>query len=73
MYLKYFVYVSSVNNLSDARYCSGMFVDYIGFDFDQNSKNKISIDNFKEILEFTFNFLSEKIINFESKKKQLNT
>ena len=49
MYLKYFVYVSSVNNLSDARYCSGMFVDYIGFDFDQNSKNKISIDNFKEI------------------------
>ena len=49
MYLKYFVYVSSVNNLSDARYCSGMFVDYIGFNFDQNSKNKISIDNFKEI------------------------
>tara|TARA_S200000501_G_scaffold378818_1_gene443950 strand:+ start:9628 stop:10149 length:522 start_codon:yes stop_codon:yes gene_type:complete len=26
-----------------------MFVDYIGFNFDQNSKNKISIDNFKEI------------------------
>ncbi len=49
MYLKYFVYVSSVNNLSDARYCSGMFVDYIGFNFDQKSKNKISIDNFKEI------------------------
>ena len=49
MYLKSFVYVSSVNNLSDARYCSGMFVDYIGFNFDQNSKNKISIDNFKEI------------------------
>ena len=40
MYLKYFVYVSSVNNLSDARYCSGMFVDYIGFNFDQNSKIK---------------------------------
>ena len=26
------------------------------------------IDNFKEIPEFTFNFLSEKIINFDSKK-----
>ena len=49
MYLKYFVYVSSVNNLSDARYCSGMFVDYIGFNFDENSKNHITIEKFSEI------------------------
>jgi len=49
MYLKYFVYVSSVNNLSDARYCSGMFVDFIGFNFDENSKNHITIEKFIEI------------------------
>ena len=49
MYLKYFVYVSSVNNLSDARYCSGMFVDYIGFNFDENSRNHITIEKFMEI------------------------
>ena len=49
MYLKYFVYVSAVNNLSDARYCSGMFVDYIGFNFDENSKNHITIEKFNEI------------------------
>ncbi|MAD59740.1 MAG: hypothetical protein CMB81_05365 [Flammeovirgaceae bacterium] len=49
MYLKYFVYVSSVNNLSDARYCSGMFVDFIGFNFDENSKNHITIEKFNEI------------------------
>ena len=49
MSLKYFVYVSSVNNLSDARYCSAMMVDYLGFDLDENSKNKISVDNITEI------------------------
>ena len=49
MSLKYFVYVSSVNNLSDARYCSAMMVDYLGFNLDENSKNKISVDNITEI------------------------
>ena len=49
MSLKYFVYVSSVSNLSDARYCSAMMVDYLGFDLDENSNNKISVDNITEI------------------------
>ena len=49
MSLKYFVYVSSVSNLSDARYCSAMMVDCLGFNLDQNSKNKISIDNISQI------------------------
>ena len=49
MSLKYFVYVSSVNNLSDARYCSAMMVDYLGFNLDENSQKKISVDNITEI------------------------
>ena len=42
--LKTTVYVSDINNLSDARYCAGMMVDYLGFNLD-----KISLDDFKEI------------------------
>lgn len=49
MSLKYFVYVSSVNNLSDARYCSAMMVDYLGFNLDENSQKKISVDNITQI------------------------
>ena len=49
MSLKYFVYVSSVNNLSDARYCSAMMVNYLGFNLDENSKQNISIDNITQI------------------------
>ena len=49
MSLKYFVYVSSINNLSDARYCSAMMVNYLGFNLDENSKQNLSIDNITEI------------------------
>jgi len=49
MSLKYFVHVSSVNNLSDARYCSGMMVNSLGFDLDQKSKTKLSKENINEI------------------------
>ena len=49
MSLKYFVYVSSVSNLSDARYCSAMMVDYLGFNLDENSQKKISVDNITQI------------------------
>lgn len=42
--LKTTVYVSDINNLSDARYCAGMMVDYLGFNIDN-----IGIDNFREI------------------------
>lgn len=42
--LKTTVYVSDINNLSDARYCAGMMVDYLAFNIDN-----IGIDNFREI------------------------
>ena len=44
MSLKYFVHVSSISNLSDARYCSGMMVDSLGYNLDENSNNILSIE-----------------------------
>ena len=52
MSLKYFVHVSSISNLSDARYCSGMMVDSLGYNLDENSKNILSIDSVKEISQW---------------------
>ena len=48
MSLKYFVHVSSISNLSDARYCSGMMVNSLGFNLDENSKNKLEIEKIIE-------------------------
>lgn len=45
--LKTTVYVSDINNLSDARYCAGMMVDYLGFNLD-----KISVEDFREITQW---------------------
>ncbi len=39
--LKYPVYVRSITNLSDARYCAGMGVEMIGFCFDSQSDDFI--------------------------------
>jgi phosphoribosylanthranilate isomerase len=47
MALKSFVKLSSVNNLSDARYGAGMGVDMMGFQLDTDSD--VSIETFKEI------------------------
>ena len=52
MSLKYFVHVSSISNLSDARYCSGMMVDSLGYNLDENSNNMLSIDSVKEISQW---------------------
>lgn len=52
MALKTFVKVSSVNNLSDARYCAGMEVNLIGFNLEEDNKNYISPDNQKELAEW---------------------
>lgn len=49
MALKTFVKVSKVTNLSDARYCSGMMVDMLGFDTDPASKDYVSPEKFKDI------------------------
>tara|TARA_B100001778_G_C18589248_1_gene631419 strand:- start:262 stop:867 length:606 start_codon:yes stop_codon:yes gene_type:complete len=52
MSLKYFVHVSSINNLSDARYCSGMMVNSLGFDLDNYSKSKLPVENINEICKW---------------------
>ena len=52
MSLKYFVHVSSINNLSDARYCSGMMVNSLGFDLDIYSKSKLLVENINEICKW---------------------
>ncbi|MCE7995505.1 MAG: phosphoribosylanthranilate isomerase [Roseivirga sp.] len=49
MALKTFVKVSGVNNLSDARYCSGMEVDQLGFSIQENGANYTDPEKFKEI------------------------
>ncbi len=52
MALKTYVKISSVNNLSDARYCSGMQVNLLGFCLEENSSNYVSPEKFKEITEW---------------------
>lgn len=49
MALKTFVKISNVNNLSDARYCAGMYVNLMGFSLDENSEYFVSPVEFKEI------------------------
>lgn len=49
MALKTTVKISSVNNLSDARYCAGMTVDLMGFDLNPKSNNYINYQNFIEL------------------------
>ena len=50
MSLKYFVKVGNVNNLSDARYCSAMGVNQLGFKLSDIGNNDSTIDNIKEII-----------------------
>lgn len=49
MALKTFVKISNVNNLSDARYCAGMYVNLMGFCLEENSEYFVSPIEFKEI------------------------
>lgn len=49
MALHSFVKVSAVTNLTDARYCAGMYVNMIGFDLEEGSKNYTSPQKFNEI------------------------
>lgn len=43
------VLVKSVTNLSEARYCAGMFIDFISFDFNPESEYFIPKTKFEEI------------------------
>lgn len=52
MALKTFVKISSVNNLSDARYCAGMYVNLLGFSLEKTSENFVSPEKFKEITDW---------------------
>jgi phosphoribosylanthranilate isomerase len=49
MTLKTKVKISQVTNLSDARYCAGMGVQYLGFNFRINHENYIAPETVKEI------------------------
>lgn len=49
MALKTFVKISNVNNLSDARYCSGMYVNLMGFSLEKNNEYYVTPTAFKEI------------------------
>ncbi|AWW28666.1 phosphoribosylanthranilate isomerase [Echinicola strongylocentroti] len=52
MALKTFVKISTVNNLSDARYCAGMYVDLMGFNLEEGSKDFMSAEKYKELTEW---------------------
>ncbi|QCK15260.1 hypothetical protein [Mangrovivirga cuniculi] len=52
MALRCKVIVRNVSNLSDARYCAGMGVDYYGFFTDTNIEEHLSSESFKEINEW---------------------
>lgn len=43
------VLVKSITSLSEARYCAGMFVDYISFDLDEESEYYVPKKKFEEI------------------------
>jgi phosphoribosylanthranilate isomerase len=49
MALSTIVKMSSINNLSDARYCAGMGVDLMGFCIDSTKSNYLTPLQFKEI------------------------
>ncbi len=49
MSLKKFVKISGVSNLSDARYCSGMMVNILGFNTDPTSEDYVSPETFRDI------------------------
>ncbi len=67
MALKTFVKISDVSNLSDARYCAGMLVNYMGFNIDPSSSKAINVDEFTAIsswlagVDFVGEFISDDV------------
>lgn len=49
MALKTFVKISGITNLSDARYCAGMYVDLLGFSLEEESSKFINPTQYNEI------------------------
>lgn len=64
MALRTFVKISGITNLSDARYCAGMYVNLIGFALEEVSEKYVNLSQFQEItgwvsgLEFVGEFES---------------
>jgi len=52
MALRTIVKVGSISNLSDARYCSGMGVQYLGFSLDSDNENYVDPQTLKSIREW---------------------
>lgn len=52
MSLKTEVKVSNISNLSDARYCAGMGVQYLGFSMDRNREHYVDQKTLKSIKEW---------------------
>lgn len=52
MALSAFVYISDVENLSDARFAAGMGVELIGFKLDPSDPSSLTAEKFKEISEW---------------------
>ncbi len=43
------ILVKNISNLSEARYCAGMLVDFISFELDKNEVNFIDLKKYSEI------------------------
>ena len=52
MSLKTEVKVGNISNLSDARYCAGMGVQYLGFSMDSDSEHYVDLNTLKTIKEW---------------------
>jgi phosphoribosylanthranilate isomerase len=61
MALRTFVKINGITNLTDARYCSGMYVDLLGFTFEEGADRLVSVTTFKEISGWVsgVNFVAE--------------
>jgi phosphoribosylanthranilate isomerase len=75
MALQTFVKVNHITNLSDARYCSGMYVNLLGFDLVFSSENYVTPERFKEItgwisgVEYVAEFSHPTILDLEFLEK----
>ncbi|AGA79794.1 phosphoribosylanthranilate isomerase [Echinicola vietnamensis] len=52
MALKTFVKISTVNNLSDARYCAGMYVNLMGFNLEEGNKDYMAPEKYQELTDW---------------------
>jgi phosphoribosylanthranilate isomerase len=50
--LKKKVLVNGISNLSDARYCAGMMVDFLSFELNENHNDHIPVAKIKEIKDW---------------------